>query len=113
MTDLHMTAERAEAYRIAAAELLTEANTRGDQDDPTIAFAVGFLLRRANSELPKTLVKFDQGGRITPAPCGHCSGSGLVQGRYVGQPIPCPLCNGSGSTPARTAAREAAREDEG
>lgn len=49
MSDLHMTPDRAETYRIAAAELLVEANTRGDQDDPTIAFAVGFLLSRANT----------------------------------------------------------------
>jgi hypothetical protein len=90
MADLHMTRGRAETYRIAAAELLTEANIRGDQDDPTIAWAVGFLLRRANSEPDR------KSEGATPK-CGHCGGSGLVQGRVVGQPVTCTICKGAGA----------------
>lgn len=44
-----MTPDRAETYRLAAAELLAESIARGDQHDATITFAVGFLLRRADS----------------------------------------------------------------
>ena len=28
--------------------------------------------------------------------CGHCKGSGFVQGRHVGEPVACTVCHGTG-----------------
>jgi hypothetical protein len=60
-----MTAERATDFAIAASELLNEAIERGDQDTPTVRWAVSYLLRRG--EVPRAVPRSDsrRDGRLS------------------------------------------------
>ncbi len=48
MTKQPLTTSQSETARSMALELLTEANTRGDQDWEAVSWAVNYLLHRAN-----------------------------------------------------------------
>lgn len=73
-----MSPQRAEDARILAAELLNEANARGDLDWEAVTWAVGYLMRRANTVGPIETNQADPTRTVHPAGAAdtHTTGAG-------------------------------------